>query len=357
MRTEFRFTEGASKELFLTNAAKWTDSLRNGTILEDGRCLETELTEDEKVELENYIMAVLEPEIEIMVKAKKRKANLDYDKAEDLKVILMMKVYEDFYKFNNVEYLTDKEKQYTISTFLEHKTHEAMRELMIEERNLPVNAIRNLKVISDVIYVIASENEVSVDDVSPLMVFDRLEDKSISYKMVLTLMDIYHGTVSIDDMEDADDRLQDNATDVVDKLNLEMDKQTKDALDRIFYSFSKLELYILMKEYGFWGEETRKMTAKELSYKDYFVALAREDQDGEKNIKFGNVHIKRPGRNSGTFDEVFVESVFYVKEKFYSNKVAKIKKKIAELATKVEMKDLEGCLEEYCMELWNERYM
>lgn len=357
MRTEFRFPEGSNKELFLTRAARWTDSMRNGTVLEDGRCLKVELAEDEKVELENYIMEILEPEIDIMVNAKKRKANLDYDKAEDLKVILMMKVYEEFYKFNNVEYLTNKEKQYTISTFLGHKTHEAMRELMIEERNLPVNAIRNLKVISDVIYVIASENEVGIDDVSPLMVYERLEDKSISYKMVLTLMDIYHGAISIDDMEDADNRLQDNTTDVADKLNLEMDKQTKDALNRVLYSFSKLELYIFMKEYGFLGEETRKMTAKEISYKDYFVALAREDQDGEKNIEYGNVHIKRPGRNSGTFDEVFVESVFYVKEKFYSNKVAKIKKKIAELATKVEMKDLEGCLEEYCIALWNERYM
>ncbi len=40
------------------------------------------------------------------------------------------------------------------------------------------------------------------------------------------------------------------------------------------------ELFILMKEYGFFGEDVRKLTAKELSYKDFFVELARADRSG-----------------------------------------------------------------------------
>lgn len=123
-------------------------------------------------------------------------------------------------------------------------------------------------------------------------------------------------------------------------------------LDNSFSDFSKLELYIFMKEFGFLGERVRSMTAKEMSYQDYFVMLAKEERNGEKNIEFGNVHIKRPGRNSGTEDEVFVESVYYVKEKFYSNKVAKIKKKLATLAGKIAMNDVAGCMEAYCNNLW-----
>ena len=84
--------------------------------------------------------------------------------------------------------------------------------------------------------------------------------------------------------------------------------------------------------------------------------MAREDRDGEKNIEFGNVHVKHPGRNTAADDEIFVESVYYVKEKFYSNTVAKIKKKLAGLAEKISMAEVEGCLENYCMELWKKKY-
>lgn len=358
MRVEFLFnTEVQSKEVYLTQAATWIDSIRNGKLISDGRCLKEELSGIEKSDLESYIMEMLMPEIEMIAKAKKRKANLDYDKAEDFKAILIMKTYEDFYKFNNSSYLNDKEKQYTISTFLEHKSHEAMRDMMIEERNLPANAIRNLGIINDAIIEISKNEEIGFDAVSPLMVYEKLSGKSISYKMVITLMDIYHGVISIDEMEDSDGRLQDNTMEMESKIAQGVDDYTKKVLDDFFADFSKLEFYIFMKEFGFLGEKVRSMTVKELSYQDYFVTLAKEDKDGEKNIEFGNVHIKRPGRNSGTEDEVFVESIYYVKEKFYSNKVAKIKKKLATLAGKIALNDVAGCMEEYCIRLWKERYL
>ena len=141
------------------------------------------------------------------------------------------------------------------------------------------------------------------------------------------------------------------------KSRTELDKDTKKMLDQVFGDFSKLELYILMKEFGFLGDKARKMTAKELSYQDYFVGLAKEDKDGKKNIEFGNVKIERPGRNKNLNEEVFVESVYYVKEKFYSNKVAKIKKRLAGLKDAISMEDVVGCLEDYCIRLWKERYM
>lgn len=109
-----------------------------------------------------------------------------------------------------------------------------------------------------------------------------------------------------------------------DKIVVDMDSSVKKKLDHVFDKFSDLELFILMKEYGFFGEHVRKLTAKELSYKDFFVELARADRSGGKNIEYGNVKIQRPGRSGGIVEEVLVESVYYVKEKFYSNKVAKI---------------------------------
>ena len=238
----------------------------------------------------------------------------------------------------------------------EHKAREAMRDMLIQERGLPVNVIRNLKLINDIVQAVVEEEEVSHDEVTAEMVFERLSEKSISYKMVIALMDIYHGNLSIDEMENIEDSIQNNMVNVEQRIDTEIDIETKNKLDQVFMDFSKMELYILMKEFGFLGDKIRKMTAKELSYQDYFVSMAREDKDGDKNIEFGNVQIKRPGRNSGCDEELFVESVYYVKEKFYSNKVAKIKKKLAWLKDKVSMVEIEGCLEAYCMRMWKKKY-
>ena len=358
MRAEFLFNkEVQNKEEYFTKAATWVNSMRKGTVLEDDVCLSSDLSEAEKQELLEYIMEQLMPEIKTMAKFKKKRTSLEYYKAEELEAILSMKVYEDFHKFNNAEYLADKQKRFTISTFVEHKAREAMREMLIQERGLPVNVIRNLKLINDTVLVIAEEQEISHDNVTAEMVFEKLEGKSISYKMVISLMEVNYGTLSINEMEDSDDRLQDNTMDMDLKHCEEMDEETKEALDCVFDDFSKMELYILMKEFGFFGEKVRSMTAKELSYKDYFVAMAKEDKDGEKNIKFGELHIKRPGRNSGTEEEIFVESVYYVKEKFYSNKVAKIKKKLAVLSGKTSMNDVAGLMEAYCIHFWKEKYL
>lgn len=356
MRAEFLFKkEVQGKDEYFTMAATWMDSIRNGVKLEDGSCLKEVLTVAEQQELMEYIMEQLMPEIKTVVRFKKRRTSLDEYKAEELESILSMMVYEDFHKYNKAEHLADQQKRYTISAYLEHKARESMREMLIQERSLPVNVIRNLKYVNVAILSIAEEQEISCDEVTAEMVYEKMSDKSISYKMVLSLMELYHGNISIEEMENPDERLQNNMDNPENKISNEINENTKKVLDQVFMDFSKMELYIVMKEFGFLGEQIRSMTAKEISYKDYFVSMTREDRDGEKNIVFGNVHVKHPGRNTAA-DEIFVESVYYVKEKFYSSKVAKIKKKLVGLAQKISMAEVEGCLEAYCMELWKEKY-
>jgi len=54
-----------------------------------------------------------------------------------------------------------------------------------------------------------------------------------------------------------------------------------------------------MKEFGFLGKEIGSMTAREISYQDYFVDMVRKEKLGAKNIEFGTVKVTRPGRNRG----------------------------------------------------------
>lgn len=120
---------------------------------------------------------------------------------------------------------------------------------------------------------IAEEQEISCDEVTAKMVYESLVGKSISYKMVLSLMEVYHGVISIDEMENVDESLQDNTNNLEQKMNRKIDTDTENILNQVFMDFSELELYIVMKEFGFLGDQIRKMTAKELSYQDYFVKM------------------------------------------------------------------------------------
>lgn len=152
MRAEFLLNkEVQRKEEYFTKAATWVDSIRNATVLSDGSCLKKDLSEIEQQELVGYAMEQLMPEIKKVAKFKKKRTSLDDYKAEELESILTMKVFEEFHKFNNVTFLADRQKEYTISAFIEHKAREAMREMLVQERGLPVNVIRNLKLINNIV--------------------------------------------------------------------------------------------------------------------------------------------------------------------------------------------------------------
>ena len=188
------------------------------------------------------------------------------------------------------------------------------------------------------------------------MVYEKMgKEKLISKKMIDILLDLLKGSSSIEDMTEREmSRLKCDA-ELIDQVSMDMDSQTKAKLDAVFATFSDLELFILMKEFGFLGKEIGSMTVREISYQDYFVDMVRKEKLGAKNIEFGSVKVARPGRSCGAEDVLLVENVFYVKERYYNNKVAKIRKKLASLATTVDKDDLLGCLDGYCRKLWHER--
>ena len=44
-------------------------------------------------------------------------------------------------------------------------------------------------------------------------------------------------------------------------------------MDALFVTFSDVELFILMKEFKFLGNQIGSMTAREMSYQDYFLDI------------------------------------------------------------------------------------
>ena len=348
-------TQDKDGKAYYTDLARVVESIRLGTKLSNGRCLKEELTADEKTEVENYVMKKLLPIIKPVARKKAALMQLDYSKEEEYIDLVIIETYEQFHKFNSEERVEKKGKTYEVATYIGILAQNVIKKFIAAEREIPVNAVRNLDVVSDAVIEISMEHGISMNMVTVEQVAEKLKDKSISNKMISDLLGLMSGNIPIDDIPDTDVRLQDNTVNVEDNIVVDMAPGVKKKLDNVFDKFSDLELFILMKEYGFFGDDIRKLTAKELSYKDFFVELARADRSGVKNIEFGNVKIQRPGRSSGIVEEVLVESVYYVKEKFYSNKVAKIKKQLFELSHEMDVDDLKGNLEDYCKELWAKR--
>jgi len=349
-------TQNKNGKAYFTELARIQESIRLGTLFR-GRCLKRELSEEDKHDIEAEIIEILMPIVKVIARKKAFAAQMDYHKTEEFVDLVVIATYEQFHKFNAPVRVEKSGKTFEIGTYIGILTQNVMKEFIATERELPVNAVRNLDTINDAVIAIAMEEEQSIDSVTAEQVAEKLSDKSISLSMISDLLGILHGSISLDDITDTDIRLQDNTKNIEDNFKEDMEPQIKAALDALFVKFSDLELFILMKEMGFFGEDFRKLTAKELSYRDFFVELAEKDKDGPKNIEFGDVHVKRPGRKYGQDEEIFVESVRYVKEKFYSNKVAKIMKKVAKLGEVMEVEDVKGNLELYCRDVWNVRHI
>ena len=75
------------------------------------------------------------------------------------------------------------------------------------------------------------------------------------------------------------------------------------------------------------------------------VLVQDKTDDDYSGITFPGGHVERG------------ESFTDVKERYYNNKVAKIRKKLASLSTTVDKEDLLGCLDGYCRKLWTESYI
>ena len=144
MRAEELFTvEGSGKEAF-TEMARVVESIRLGTTLPNGRCLRDELTAFEKKEVENYVLKKLMPEIKAASKAKSRKVELSYDREALFHELLVVKVYEEFHKYNKAQHLVEIDKTYEISSFIETQARAAFRDFLVEERGLPSHTIKNM---------------------------------------------------------------------------------------------------------------------------------------------------------------------------------------------------------------------
>lgn len=231
-------------------------------------------------------------------------------------------VINEFHKFNN--YDTDSEKEFTLECFIKSRVNGCIRDAIAEDKGLGINRSRILHNIMKAKAKIAAEKGITEDEVRVEDIHNRLKG-SVSKKLVMELLELERGTVSIAEMDENGEQIGDGKSGIVTCFDNEMDFDTRKILDETFEQFSNLDIYILMKEFGLFGEEIRKQEMCDFVITTEFQKLLAEDM----TIRSKSDPIKTA-----------------------YNKKIKIKKVLASLAGKINMAELEGTLEAYVEEKW-----
>ena len=324
MRTEFYQQEVESTKNYLTRAARIYDSIKNGTPLEAGNVLKDTITETEKSEFMEYIMDIMNPIIVRVVECESKASHLTFQVQE----ILLSRVYEmimtDFTSFNNRK---DDQTEYSLETFIKSKIGDIIRNAVAEDQGIGVNRSRQRNLVFRTRATIAREKqideaEVSVDEICARIDAENKKKnyRNVSRKLVMELLGLEKGLVSISDMEENGEQLGCLQNGLVTEFDSEMDYDTVVILDEAFSSFSGLDYYILMKEFGFYGEVIRNQEMVEFVENPLFKRLF-------------------------TMDETIRSKSDPVKTSY--NKKNKIKKALASLNGKVDMAELIGTIEPY----------
>ncbi len=362
-KEEFIFNKNnGNKEEYVKAMAKHIAAARRGEAITLAGGEKVILTREELTELEGNVMELIMKDIKEAAKFRAIKGQLCRHKFEELESILIEVVYTELPKYNDKAHLTE-DKQYRISTFITFCCKQAMRRLLCEERCLPVEALKNLKKISEAMLEIHKEQFIAYDHITAEMIYDHIQSKRnsdsrkrISLETIYYLMDLKNGYLSLEEMEDDEEgagkQFASPGESVFDSANKALSKEDREALDATIGSLSKLELFILIQQFGLLEQVYCKKTVKELSIDDFFVELVAADKNGAKHISCKDVVIERT-KGSKMTPGVY-ENIRCVDEKFIQNKIAKIQQVLSKLGGMIAMADTADWICDYCIEKWKE---
>jgi len=325
MRTDFLQKENENTKNYLTRAAKIYASITEGVALEDGTVLMDSIDEAERVEFMDYIMGIMNPIIIKVVECESRAAHLSIQVQE----ILLSRVYEmvllEFGNFNN--YKEDSDETYKLESFIKAKLGDIVRHSVAEDQGIGVNRSRQRSMVFKTRSAIANEKQIDEDKVTVDEICKRIDEtnkkknaRNVSRKLVMELLGLEKGFVSTSEMEENGEQLGELQSGLKTAYDYEMDSDTMEILDEAFATFSALDYYILMKEFGFYGEAIRNQEMVEFVEGDLFKKLF-------------------------DLDDTIRSKTDPVKTSY--NKKNKIKKALASLNGKVNMTDLVGTIEPY----------
>lgn len=253
-----------------------------------------------------------------------------YKLDENTKFMYLEKVYDvverDFYKFNNPEYMKQEDGgiQYEIKTFLKSRTKDCVRDAIARTLGISQYKCRILLRIRAARYELSKELQMGEDKIPVELIKERMGE-DVDIFTIAELIKIEKGYVSLDALRENGDQVEAyEEMDVVSQGD-EIETECKAQLDALFGKLSQLDIIIMMKKYGFLGEELSKMEVCDFVITPIFQRLFKEDASIRSR-------------------ENPVKTVYA--------KTIKVDKILAELNGKVNMSDIEGkgCLYRYLVD-------
>ena len=164
-------------------------------------------------------------------------------------------ISKTFQRFNAPEHLKDKEKQYGIRSFIKNTTKYCMRDALANTLGISQDRCKILLKVRRAREELAQIYALEWDRVPVDMIYDELNEE-VAKEEIIELLRIEKGFISLEQAHENGEQFDDVDGIPNSVFGNELPDDTKAEMDRTFANFSKLDIYILVKDVGILDEET-----------------------------------------------------------------------------------------------------
>lgn len=222
-------------------------------------------------------------------------------------------ISDNLLSFNDADHLEDGEKQYQFSTFLKHLSSEALILTYAGMHGVTRDVEKKFNQILGMRRKIAAKEHMDIYSVTPEMIYE--EKPEYSVKDIKAVLDYLDGRMSVEQMLDEDgmegEAFEDKNHEGPDLKNEVLDINVQKFFDLFLGKMSDLEKFFALIEIGC-SDKYASMTVSQLSVDPVFLNIVEADSKYAKNIKTGDVVIKRPDRHAYNDRDVELKDVKYV---------------------------------------------
>ena len=314
MRTTLTFNSNLeSLSDYMTRVTAILRAIRDNVPAADGIDYSVELSEDEKLELYQQALMLAVEEMERTTgKHCTRKHDFGQDE-EDFISNFKIVISDNLLSFNDSKHLVDGEKQYQFSTFLKHLSSEALVLTYAGIHGVTRDVEKKFNQILNIRKRLAKDKEKDIYSITPEMI--HVVKPEYSVKDIKAVLDYLDGRMSVEQMLEEDgmegEAFEDKNHEGPDLRNDVMDINVQKLFDLFLDKMSDIEKFFALIEIGC-SDRYATMTVSQFSVDPVFINIVEADERYAKNIKVGDVVIKRPDRHSYTDRDVELKGVKFV---------------------------------------------
>lgn len=287
-------------------------AIRDNVPAADGIDYSVELTEAEKLELHQNVLIMAINEMEKTAgKHCLKKHDFGQD-SEDFISNFKIVISDNLLSFNDSEHLEDGEKQYQFSTFFKHLSSEAVVLTYAGIHGVTRDVEKKFNLILSTRRKLAAKEHKDIYEITPEMIHEERPDFSV--KDIKAVMDFIDGRMSVNQLMEEDgiegEAFEDKNNEGPDLKNEVMDINVERLFDTYLGKMTDVEKFFALIEVG--CSEKYETTASQLSVDSMFINMIEADAKYAKNIRVGDVVIKRPNRQAYNDRDVVLKDVKFV---------------------------------------------